>query len=257
MKTEVKTITPAKAKEMLKHNVMNRSVRDNTVTKYASAMKRDQWVMNGEAICFDNEGNLLDGQHRLLAVIKADKPIQFLIVRGIEKHAFSTYNQGKTRSASDVLGIAGYKYTAGVAAAVRIYLHYKNKSTQDLTNDDVLEFIYSNPSFYEFCTDHFSLVHNSDNVIRPSMLIGLGYEMHKKHPNKWPLFFEACVFGVGLRQGDPVYVLRRKVQRAKEMKMSITKTNLGGMLVRAWNYHVEGASIVSIKSADLSKSIIK
>ena len=92
MKTEVKLITPQIAEEMLKKNPMNRRVKDFVISEYSRVMKAGLWKENtGEAIKFASDGTLLDGQHRLTALIKANVSLYFLIITGMRKKKISPY----------------------------------------------------------------------------------------------------------------------------------------------------------------------
>lgn len=68
---KVETITPDIAKTMLGENVNNRRISHDNVNMFAREMRNGEWRFNGEAIKFSKDGRLLDGQHRLLAVIAA------------------------------------------------------------------------------------------------------------------------------------------------------------------------------------------
>lgn len=70
-------------------------------------MKTGRWVLNGETICFDSNGVLRDGHHRLLAIIESGVTIEVLVVRGVDPAAWYTYDQGKSRSGGDIFQIAG------------------------------------------------------------------------------------------------------------------------------------------------------
>ena len=68
----VALITPEKAAEMLKtFNQGNRKISDGLVKQYARAMKNDSWSHITE-LSFDTSNRLIDGQHRLSAVIKSN-----------------------------------------------------------------------------------------------------------------------------------------------------------------------------------------
>ena len=84
MKTEIKTITPKWAAEVLeKHNPRNRNVSENTVSSYASDMKNKRWTLTHQGIAFDENGDLIDGQHRLWAVVFADVEVEMMVTTGI------------------------------------------------------------------------------------------------------------------------------------------------------------------------------
>lgn len=100
---KVETITPEIAKTMLGENVNNRRISRDNVNLFAREIRNGEWRFNGEAIKFGKDGRLLDGQHRLLAVIAADKPLTTLVIRGLEDETQQTMDSGKTRTLGDVL----------------------------------------------------------------------------------------------------------------------------------------------------------
>ena len=58
-------ITPEMAQRYLERNTHNRRLSERSVRELVTAIKNDEWQVNGEAIKVDEEGNLIDGQHRL------------------------------------------------------------------------------------------------------------------------------------------------------------------------------------------------
>lgn len=85
---KVETITPEIANEYLKMNARNpRSVLNwATINKYVDDINAGLWTLNGEAIVFDEDGYLKNGQHRLCAIVRAGKQIKTLVVRGIDRN---------------------------------------------------------------------------------------------------------------------------------------------------------------------------
>ena len=69
IQVEIETITPAKAAEYLKFNRSNRRVIYRRVDFYVKQMEKNQWKLTGDSIKFNGQ-NLIDGQHRLEAVIR-------------------------------------------------------------------------------------------------------------------------------------------------------------------------------------------
>ena len=81
----VETITPQLAEIYLGKNTHNRNIRKPVVGKYANDMENGFWNFDGAPIRFADDGTLLDGQHRLHAIIKSNKAIDLLVVRGLKK----------------------------------------------------------------------------------------------------------------------------------------------------------------------------
>ena len=130
MKTEVKLITPKIAEEMLKHNNMNRLIQRDKVIEYSRSMSCGLWrEETGESIKIANDGTLLDGQQRLLALIKAGVSLTFLLVTELEKDVFKVIDTGKTRTAGDIFSIAGVPNARNTAAAIGRYLDLKKGTT--------------------------------------------------------------------------------------------------------------------------------
>lgn len=101
------TITPEMAQEYLKFNTENyRSLNKLRVISYSNDMKAGKWQLNGEAIKFDTEGKLIDGQHRLQAIVRANVPVKMLVIRGIQE-GVNLYDIGSTRSMGQIAKARG------------------------------------------------------------------------------------------------------------------------------------------------------
>ena len=115
----MQTITPAKAADMLDANITNRPLAKSTVRAFAEAMERGDWLVTHQGIAFDSDGVLVDGQHRLAAIIEADVPVDMTVFTDVEPDTFDVLDTGKRRTAADVLAIEGEKSTTLLAAMVR------------------------------------------------------------------------------------------------------------------------------------------
>ena len=94
-RTEV--LTPKKAQSYLATMIKNRHPRPNKVKAYAQDIIGGNWEQVGDPIRFNKSGKMIDGQHRCLAVIAAQKPIRVDIVRGIDDEALHAIDGGITR----------------------------------------------------------------------------------------------------------------------------------------------------------------
>lgn len=118
------TITPDMAAELLQRNVRNRSVSRETVEAYARDMRNGSWVLNGESIKFNRLGELIDGQHRLHAIISAGVQATLFVIYDLPDGALEngmtvmdTVDRGRTRSVADQLRIQhGFKDSHVIAS---------------------------------------------------------------------------------------------------------------------------------------------
>jgi hypothetical protein len=101
-------ITPDDAKEILKHYSIkpNRHISEAKVLLWANCMKRGEWGI-GDAIKFDIDGLLSDGQHRLKAVTVYDHPVDFVVITGYPKGSAMLFDRGKNRTIVDIAVLNG------------------------------------------------------------------------------------------------------------------------------------------------------
>lgn len=80
MKSEMKTITPTLAKKYLEKRHLMRNPSPRHVALYAEDIREGRWIDNGATIVLGPDGELVDGLHRLMAVVEANKSIKSLVV---------------------------------------------------------------------------------------------------------------------------------------------------------------------------------
>ena len=78
---EIVDVTPETAKRWLSLNTHNRSFKKHSLEKLVYAIETKQWLNTGDSIKFNGDGQLLDGQHRLMAVVKTKKTTPIFIQR--------------------------------------------------------------------------------------------------------------------------------------------------------------------------------
>ena len=98
----IEAITPELAQRYLELNSrQQRKIRRHKVAEYADDMRNGLWELNGAAIVIDEFGNLIDGQHRLSAVVESGTTQRFVVVRNVREDAYRTIDQGMKRSLAD------------------------------------------------------------------------------------------------------------------------------------------------------------
>lgn len=148
------TLTPELATSLLEHNNLNRPLNDQHVQRIARQIEEGKWKFNGDTIKVADSGDVLDGQHRLWAVIEAKKPIETILVRGIERDAFATIDTlRKPRSGSDVLALNGAThYRPATAAALQWLIRWNRRCLEEwkapqnrVENADIEQAFAENP----------------------------------------------------------------------------------------------------------------
>jgi hypothetical protein len=113
-------ITPQMAEDLLRRNQTNRKLVWSHVQYIAGMMRKGEWVATGQTLCFDEDGNLTEGQHRLYGCLMSNSPFETFVVTGVKKvnNLFAFYDNAKSRTPADALRTAGYNGVSATAAAV-------------------------------------------------------------------------------------------------------------------------------------------
>lgn len=105
-------ISPAKAQEMMLRNRKNRRVRPLHVAAMARDMRAGRFMENAETIKITATGNVWDGQHRLLALIKADVTLFFWVAYGFPDDDAALHATIDTGGGANGCGYAGVRWCA-------------------------------------------------------------------------------------------------------------------------------------------------
>lgn len=104
---QVCEVTPPIAADFLKRNRKNRKLKEATLEGYTRDMKNDAWYLTHQGIAFDDDGNLIDGQHRLEAIVRSKKSVRLFVSAGWPANGkdktMDAVDRGAARSLADQL----------------------------------------------------------------------------------------------------------------------------------------------------------
>lgn len=242
------SITPAIAKELLELNTDNRPVKERTVLLYSEEMKAGNWKFNGDSIRFSKAGRLIDGQHRLMAIIKSGTTQIFNVQTGLDDDSFAVIDIGKNRSAGDVLAMAKYKSPSILAAAAKIIMAYdsgmlaNNKNMQKherTSHQDILNWLESKDTVVlSACVDKAGKYNRNAKLFAPGTYAAFLYLFSRKNVQQAEEFFEKFSTGEGIssKSDSSIYILRQKlinIQASKTMNFDVDHRY--ALLIKAWN----------------------
>lgn len=101
--------------------IKQRSESNKTADRYTNDMLSLEWPFTGDPIRFNTLGELIDGQHRLIAIHRSGLPQLMLVIRGLEPETFVVFDTGRPRSFTDALkslGVANVSIVAGVTRRI-------------------------------------------------------------------------------------------------------------------------------------------
>jgi hypothetical protein len=255
MKMHLETITPRKAADWLKRNINNRPMSEKFVQRLADAMTASQWQVNGDPIRFDSSGDLIDGQHRLTAVIKSGVSIESWVLRGVESTAFDTIDKGHVRTNGDVLARRGEKYYNILAAAASLLFRYdagvsleygRNGTPRPDELDDILQKHGDRlRSACEFA------VHNKSPLIPASEVSFLVAVCDKLYGREATCaFWSKVISAEDLRRGSPEHLLHKRLTESLTGNTRLLKKARMAICVKAFNAYMAGQQIKCLKFID-------
>ena len=246
MYSKVTTISPKEAALWLDtKNAHNRPISQSTVDRYVQEIKAGRWKLNGQSICFSKNGNLMNGQHRLKAIVAANKSIESLVVWGVDDDVFDTIDDGNKRSLADVFSVSGEQNPALLSSGVRFLWVYATGQieTRDLrkgtiATKPILEATLKKHPMLRHSTKYYSLLKSRPGglLVSAGLAIGLHYLFALVDEKKADEFFNVLQSGIGLTEGHPILILRaRLIQGQKEASTKLTNSAIYFYVVTTWN----------------------
>jgi len=236
-------ITPQRARQFLQNNFKNRNLRQSLVSKYASDISKNQWGDTAETIKIAENGNLIDGQHRLSAIVQSDKSVSLYVAYNVPDSAFKVIDSGAARTATDVISLVGHKNASILSSASRILIPYfKDRilllNGARVTNTDILEFVDKNPDLQKYATKANLL--RKEGLGSPASALASFYLIDRFSESKSKLdgFIEKLIFGYDLERGDPILYSRRLLMKDNGSQRSDRLYQML-VIVSAWNRYID------------------
>ncbi|MGI5195677.1 hypothetical protein ACQEVY_18845 [Streptomyces sp. CA-288835] len=253
IKVKMELVTPEKAQKWLSENNRgNRPLSATHVSSLARALERGEWRIHHQGIAFTADGRLLDGQHRLAAIVQARKPAELLIARGVDPATFSVMDTGKRRTARDLLHLEGERRTQHLAAALRGLHLYRTAPkigwlgpSATISHDQLRKVLDDNPGIREALEAGMNL-NREVRITVTAAAVGI-YATTTDRPDvandEW---LDGLMTGANLKRNDPRLILRNTMAALKQGKSSRKRDDSREHLtyyLKAWNAWVEGRSI--------------
>lgn len=102
----VLSVTPEMATAWLSKNTHNRRINKGHVQRLRSDLVEGRWKFNPDPVSFDPEGTVLNGQHRLTAIVDSGVPALLAVCFNVPPDAMSVMDQGVPRKLKDIAGIS-------------------------------------------------------------------------------------------------------------------------------------------------------
>lgn len=247
VQAKIMTVTPALAERLLARNTHNRRVTFSRVDQYAADMRNGDWQLNGEAIKISSTGQVLDGQHRLMAILEADVDVQVLLITGLPADTQETMDQGRNRSFGDVLKLRGESSCFALAAAVRYVATYEQHGVPVSTDfrrpmsvKELARSLDRNPEIRDSLKFALTL---RRSWLPVSAVAALHYLFSTVSPEDAEDFFRKVCTGENLAATDAAYLLRERLIKEHHDASGLHLRVKIAFIVRAWNAYRQGESL--------------
>jgi hypothetical protein len=211
-------MTPEWATQILEKNSLNRTIFEREVLKLARAMSRGEWHDAHPApVVIDTEDNLIDGQHRLLAIAKAGGgPYRLWLYTGVSREVQVDIDTGRKRSLGDTLGMHPWNEVNAkqLGSALRKLWQIRQQRTPhdghvEPTRQQLLGLLEEEPQIRDSLRKMAPV--SSNLRVSQGGFAALHVLFSAVDPEDADVFMLRLADGVGLQHGNPIGTLRRRL----------------------------------------------
>lgn len=237
---EIVTVTPAMANRWFTLNSDGqRNLSPKTVNHYARPMRENRWMLSNDAIVFDINGRLINGQHRLNAVIQSNKPQRFIVGRNFDPDSFVIMDRQTTRRTQQFIKKQHRNTLAGASYFASLWYRGEFPKPQFARVEPVeaLEILKANETMEESANFiHESGAHRIGKVGFLAFLHWFYAFEQAQDRTMVDSFFLGIATGEGLRKGDPALTFRNRVTLGAKTDMKTFQA----MAIKAITAHIQG-----------------
>lgn len=257
MKTTIKEITPQWASQILEtRNPNNRKLSERFVDRLVRDIRANGWILTHQGIAFDENGDLIDGQHRLAAIARANKSVKAMITTGVPKSqrcngivlkTFEAIDSGKPRNVGQMIAMNGWANGNRVAAVVRAMANWATGVEQwiAMTTPQTEKILAK-------CGNSVDWAVRNSRVGLVKMTAGIRAPIsfyHTVNPEAAASFLEKFTGLDGVRRNDPAYALATWVKNHPGENNTITSCKVACSAL--WHSD-QGNSVEKLYSNDVA-----
>jgi len=244
MKMNKVLVTPSYAKELLERNTNNRRVNDVTLNRYYRDIIENKWKEDtGECIKISKSKRILDGQHRLMAIVKANKSIYLHIIEDLDDSVFDVIDTGKSRSSTDTFKVKGVKNDNIIPSTITKYIAFtKGKSKLDsrselMSNSDILKIYENRENFWQLVAKKsMNWYGQFAKILTPSQFGALFAFFHDVSSKDAENFMNQLATGNDVTNIS-ISLLRTKLMNDKVSMKKMPQELRLALIIKSWNFY--------------------
>jgi hypothetical protein len=207
-------VTPERAREWLASLPEQRPLRPMKVEQHKRAMRSGEWWPKAKPLMLDKEGRLIEGMHRLRALVETGLPQWFVVYRGVDSAMFMDVDDGQAiKTLNDVLIAKGVARGTSAMAAQVVRMAWRASQGHSVLDDrhqprnrEGWALFAQNRHPIE---ESVRLARGCERVLRGAGLLAYHFFRNiEDHPEKVRAFAHRLRTGEDTWGGDPALLLR-------------------------------------------------
>lgn len=249
-------VTPERAADLLSRSPRNRQLQKPWRAELAQLMRDGKFRNTADTVKISWHGDLLDGQHRLGAIVDAGGPQWLWIAYGVDPEAQDYMDRGRRRTVGNVLSIHGYAQADILAAATkwvvavennRIASKNEHQVSYSITPEETLLALQERPGIIKsLCVKEWTKT--APFRCSPSLFIATHYlascAAGREAADE---FFQLVFTGVGLEDKTGPYTLREHLIKDTGQLRRTPAVVQAHYVALAWNSWVAGKQVKQLK----------
>ncbi len=247
-------LTPDLAKRLLDRNVHNRKISEKVVQKYTEEIKAGEWRLTPQGIGLNELGELVDGQHRLSAIIRANQPVPMLLTIGLPAASQEKVDRQRRRTLFDALFLAGKASSRQEVEIATCLTRMRMRSDSGVVPTDAAVKAMMECHRESIAAVRAILSTKRVKGLSQASFLAAAVLYHEIHPAKCEEFLESVRTGEMLTQDHPAMRLRRlllgETAVASMPRGGANQTFIFHRAIYAMQAHLEGRKISALREAE-------
>ena len=246
-------VTPSMAARWLEGNTHNRPINQGHVERLACEMKSGRWRLTHQGLAFSSSGRLLDGQHRLWAIVMADVPVKTRVFFNEPAENIECYDGGLARNNADRMSLSqrfGREIDHKHLATLRAMVRGLKQASFRLSYGQEAELLAKHIDAISFAMKYLAMTERARGVATAVTRAVIARAWYSIEADR--LIHFCTVLKTGLASGpqdEPIIMLRDYlVQNEKARNLAAVIRECYGKTERALKAHLRGENLSKLYS---------
>jgi len=255
--TKTEKVDSKRARELLATMRHNRKVTRTVVEDYARQMREGLWRSTSQGLIIDWNNQLMNGQHRLLAVVESGVTIEVDVTYGEDPENFMVLDKHRKRDLRDDLSIAGVEYPIETSRLYRVYLDIiQTKPDRYIAFGARTRWGWKPETAIDWAKENQAkLIHviqkckqkQAKAILRPpAIMMALYYRFYELEPEHADEFFGELIKGCGTGAVGKLRDALEGLMMERVRGSSPPRYMWAALVIKAWNAYVQGKRLRSL-----------